>query len=103
MTTGTIMTSPTSKNIGSPINAPIRAMVHGIMAGDDRDTRVSTMLSAAPVSMRSRPSMAPNPMSMPTLAIVEPNEVVKLVTVLTGPYPEAIPTTNPESINETNG
>jgi len=42
MMTGTRMTSPTSKNMGRPIRAPIRAMIHGMVAGDDLDTRVLT-------------------------------------------------------------
>lgn len=85
MITGTSTTKPTSKNIGRPIRAPIRAMVHGIIFGEALASRVSTMLSAAPVSISTRPSMAPRPTRMPTEAIVEPNEVEKLSTVATGP------------------
>lgn len=42
-------------------------------------------------------------MRMPTLAMVEPKESEKLVTVATGPYPEPIPTTREETSRETKG
>lgn len=91
--TGTKITNPTSKNIGRPIKAPMRAMIQAMVAGEDFATRVLTTWSVAPVSMRTLPIMAPRPMRMPTDPMVLPNSLVKLASVETGPSPEPMPTT----------
>ena len=84
MTTGTRITTPTSKNNGSPMMAAMRAMPHGSMLPESRSVIRLTMLSAPPESARILPSIAPRAMRMPTAPAVLPNPLVKLVSAAVG-------------------
>ncbi len=74
--TGISSTRPISKNIGSPMSAPTRAIAHGSMRSLDRPTMVSTISSAPPESASSLPNIAPSAISVPTPAAVSPKPVL---------------------------
>ena len=92
MITGISSTRPTSKNIGNPIRAPTRAIIHGSALTLDRLTRVSTIRSAPPESASNFPYMAPRPIRMPTPPMVSPKPFAKASTDGMAPRPAAMPT-----------
>ena len=102
MITGISRTRPTSKNMGSPISAPTRAIIHGRERGLARLTRVSTMRSAPPESASSLPYIAPRPMRMPTPPMVSPKPLANAVTASVVPMPAAMPTAIAPIISERN-
>ena len=77
--TGISRTRPISKNIGSPMIAPTRAIDHGSMRVDERPTIVSTIWSAPPDWASSAANIAPRAIRVPTPAAVEPNPVANEV------------------------
>ena len=92
MMTGINRTRPISKNIGRPMTAPTRAMVHGSALVLERPTSVSTIRSAPPESARSLPNIAPKPIRIPTLPMVDPKPVANAATDSAEPRPAARPT-----------
>lgn len=79
MMTGTIMTTPTSKNRGMPMTKAMSAIAQGSRLFDVPDRIVSTMTSAPPDATSSVPMIEPSTMSSPTSDIVAPTPVVKLL------------------------
>ena len=92
MITGISSTRPTSKNIGKPMSAPTKAMVHGSAFTLDLLISVSTIRSAPPESASSLPYMAPRPIRMPTPPMVSPKPLANAATDPAPPRPAASPT-----------
>jgi hypothetical protein len=80
-TIGISRTTPISKNSGMPISAATPPMAHGSARGPTRPTMVLTTRSAPPDSVSRPPIIAPSAISNPTLPVVDPSPVVKLVTM----------------------
>ena len=84
MTTGTRITTPTSKNSGRPMIAAMRAIPQGSLLPESRSVIRLTMMSAPPESASSLPSIAPSAMRIPTAPAVLPNPLMKLVNAAVG-------------------
>ena len=100
---GTSSTRPISKNIGSPIRAPTRAIAQGSVRALDRSTIVSTISAAPPESASSLPNIAPSAMSTPTEATVAPTPAEKLSTVLDSSAPATAPVRIEPMVRARNG
>ncbi len=100
---GTRITTPISKNIGSPMIAAISAIAQGSVFGPTRSTIRSTISLAPPESASSFPSIAPRAISRPTLPKVLPRPSVKLVTTSSGATAATTPSTAVPRISAMNG
>ena len=89
---GSMTTSPTSKNMGMPITKATRVIAQGIMRSDVRCRMALASRSVVPESARILPSMAPRAMTTPTAPSVLPAPLVRFLTISPGAMPVAKPT-----------
>ncbi|MNP15583.1 hypothetical protein D3C76_1079490 [compost metagenome] len=89
---GSMITKPTSKNMGMPITKATIIMAQGIIRSDVRLRMTSAICSVTPASARILPSIAPSAITTPTAPSVFPAPVIKWETMFSGSILVAKPT-----------